>query len=97
MHEEHSYKMNCMTAWQAYQVLEHKEELVVLSDDLLELHHTRVVEFAEGLDLTQRHALLPAKELALHLLDGHLQRLLILSTGWLIQPQLMQCVMPSAT
>ena len=63
----------CVKVWQAYQVLKHKKKLIVFSDDLLQFHHTRVVELAEGFDFPKRHALLPAKELALHLLDGHLQ------------------------
>lgn len=57
----------------AHQELEDEEELVVLSDDLLELDNAWVVELAQRLDLPQVHALLPRVELALHLLDSHLQ------------------------
>lgn len=42
-----------MKAWQAYQILKHEEELIVFSDNLLELHHTRVVELAEGFDFAK--------------------------------------------
>mmetsp|Transcript_28252 Transcript_28252/g.71009 ORF Transcript_28252/g.71009 Transcript_28252/m.71009 type:complete len:405 (-) Transcript_28252:437-1651(-) len=43
----------------AIQELKHKVQLVVLADDLLQLHHARVVELAQRLDFPQRHALLP--------------------------------------
>lgn len=55
-----------------HQVLKDKEELIVFPDHLLKLHHTRVIQLTEGLDLAQRHALVPAEKLALHLLDGYL-------------------------
>lgn len=56
----------------AYQILKYKEQLIILSDHLLQLDHTRVVQLAEGFHFPQRHAFLPAEELALHFLDGHL-------------------------
>mmetsp|Transcript_124915 Transcript_124915/g.303364 ORF Transcript_124915/g.303364 Transcript_124915/m.303364 type:complete len:290 (-) Transcript_124915:69-938(-) len=52
-------------------VLEHEEELVILTDHFLELDNVGVVELLEALDLAQLHALFPRVELLLHLLDGH--------------------------
>ena len=53
-------------------VFKHEVEVVVDPDHLLELDDLLVVEFAEGLDLAEGHALLPRVELLLHLLDGYL-------------------------
>ena len=52
-------------------VLEDEVKLVVLAYHLLELHHVGVVQLPKRLHLPQRHALVPAVELALHLLDRH--------------------------
>ena len=57
---------------QPYQVFKHKKQLIILSYDLFQLHNTRMVELAQGFHFPQGHALLPAKELSLHLLDRHL-------------------------
>jgi len=51
------------------ELLEDHVEFVVGSDDLLELHDVGVSDLAQGLDLAQVDALLPAEELLLHLLD----------------------------
>ncbi len=40
--------------------LEHEEELVILSDDLLQLDDVRVAELLQGLHLPELHALLPS-------------------------------------
>lgn len=57
----------------AVEVLKDKVELVVLADDLFELDDGGVRELAQRGHLAQRHALLPAVEFALHLLDRHLR------------------------
>ena len=53
-------------------VLKHKVEVVVNPDYFLKLDYLCVVQLAQGLDLTQRHALFPRVEFFLHLLDSHL-------------------------
>lgn len=40
--------------------LEHKEELVVFSDDFLQLDDVGVAQLLQGLDLSELHALFPA-------------------------------------
>jgi hypothetical protein len=53
--------------------VENEEELVILSNNLLKLDDTGVVELSQRLDLSQAHALIPGRELLFHLLDGNLE------------------------
>ena len=52
------------------EMFKHEEEFIVFPNNFLELDDVRVVQLAEGLHFAEVHALLPAVELALHLLDG---------------------------
>ena len=54
----------------AFHVFEHKEELVVFTNDLFQFDDVRVVELLQRLHLSQLHALLPRVKLLLHALDG---------------------------
>lgn len=67
----------CASSWplvlSAHQEFKYKKQLIILSDDLLELHNVWVIQLAQAFDLTQVHAFLPGVELALHLLDSDLR------------------------
>ena len=58
--------------WEAHHVLEDEEDLVLLADDLLQLDERGVLQLPQRQDLPQPQRLVPAVELALHLLHGHL-------------------------
>ena len=55
-----------------HHVLKDEEDLVALTNHLLELHDGRMLQLPQGQHLPQPQRLVPAEELALHLLDSHL-------------------------
>lgn len=54
-----------------FHVFKYKVEVIVDSNDFLQFHDERVIQFTQRLDLSQGHALLPRVELLLHLFDRH--------------------------
>ena len=54
-----------------FHVLEDKVKVVINSDDFFQFHNVGMVEFAQRLNFTQSHTLLPRIELLLHLLYSY--------------------------
>jgi hypothetical protein len=55
-----------------FHIFKNKVEVIVDSDDFLQFHNLRVVQLAQGLYLSECHALFPRVKLLLHFLDGYL-------------------------
>ena len=53
-------------------IFKNEVQVIVNSNNFLQLHDLVVIQFAKRFDLTQGHALFPGVKLFLHLLDGDL-------------------------